>query len=121
MTNLRKVRYGLSSVASIGKALDHPLRVRALAALKNRELCVCELIQLFGLAASTVSKHMKVVADAGLVDRRRDGKWTYYSLPKNPDPAIDHALALVMSMVDDDPVVAKDRKQISTLDCTSEV
>ena len=79
---------GLSAVVKIGKAIDHPLRVRALAALRDRELCVCELVDLFGLAPSTVSKHMSLIADAGLVDRRRDGKWTYYSVPNDPPTPI---------------------------------
>ena len=78
MTNLRNKRHGVDSVTRIGKALDNPIRVRALAALRERELCVCEFIELFGLAPSTVSKHMRVIADAGLVDRRRAGKWTYW-------------------------------------------
>jgi ArsR family transcriptional regulator len=112
MTNIRNYRDGLSAVSRIGKALDHPLRVRALAALRDRELCVCELIELFRLAPSTVSKHMTIIADAGLVSRRRDGRWTYYALPEDPEPAIAHAIELVLLLVEDDPVVARDLQSI---------
>lgn len=120
MTKLRIRGSGVDTVARIGKAIDHPLRVRAIAALRDREFCVCELIELFGLAPSTVSKHMTIVADSGLVDRRRDGKWTYYSLPSDPEPAIAHAIDLLMTLVADDPIVVADRANTSGVRCGSE-
>ena len=120
MTNLLISHDGVNLVARIGKALDHPIRIRALAALRERELCVCELIGLFGLSPSTVSKHMSIVADAGLVYRRRDGKWTHYSLPEDPPEPVAHALAMVMSLVDDDPVIREDREHIPEVDCSLE-
>jgi len=119
MTILRTKESGVGAVTRIGKAIDHPLRVRALAALSERELCVCELIELLGLAPSTVSKHMSVVADAGLVDRRRRGKWTYYSLPSNPEEPVARAIALIMSFVEEDPVVLEDRRHIPSIRCST--
>ena len=113
-------RRGVDAAARIGKALDHPLRIRAIAALRDRELCVCELTELFGLAASTVSKHMSLIADAGLVDRRRDGKWTYYALPTESEPAIVHAIEAVLLLVKDDPVILEDRANIPRINCASE-
>jgi len=62
------------------KALSDPNRVRVLKLLQRGELCVCEIQNLLGLAQSTVSKHMKLLEDAGLVDRRRQGTWILYSL-----------------------------------------
>ena len=110
----------MSVVVKIGRAIDHPLRVRALAALRDRELCVCELVELFDLAPSTVSKHMSLIADAGLVDRRRDGKWTYYSVPREPPPPIAGALDFILSLAEDDETVAGDRKNIAKLECCGE-
>jgi ArsR family transcriptional regulator, arsenate/arsenite/antimonite-responsive transcriptional repressor len=63
------------------KALADENRVRVLLALKGGELCVCQITELFGLAASTVSKHLSILYRAGLVDSRKDGRWIYYSLP----------------------------------------
>lgn len=120
MTNLRSMQSGIEAAARIGKAIDHPLRIRALAVLREGELCVCELIELLGLAPSTISKHMSVIADAGLVDRRRDGRWTYYSIPKDPEPPIGQAVELVMTLVDDDPVVTEDRRNIPRIHCSAE-
>ncbi len=62
------------------KALSDPNRVRVVKLLQAEELCVCELQEVLGLAQSTVSKHMKILEDAGLVERKRQGTWIIYSL-----------------------------------------
>lgn len=62
------------------KALSDPNRVRALKLLEGGELCVCEVQQALGLAQSTVSRHMKLLEDAELLKRRREGSWIFYSL-----------------------------------------
>lgn len=62
------------------KALSDPNRVKALKALEKKELCVCELQPLLGISQPTVSKHMKIMEDAGLVKKRKEGQWAYYSL-----------------------------------------
>ena len=64
---------------AIVKALADENRVRALMALRERELCVCEIIELLGLAPSTVSKHLSILYQAGLLESRKDGRWVYYS------------------------------------------
>lgn len=120
MTKRSGRQSGVDTAARIGKAIDHPLRVRALAVLRDGELCVCELIDLLGLAPSTVSKHMSVIADAGLVDRRRDGRWTYYSLPEDPEPPIVQAIELVMTLVEDDPVATDDRRNLPRIRCCTD-
>ncbi len=62
----------------ISKALSDPSRVRVLLALKDRELCACQIIELLGLAASTVSKHMTILRQADLVESRKEGRWAWY-------------------------------------------
>src|SRR5436305_228160 len=63
----------------IGKALADATRVRILAALRGRELCVCELCDALEVSQSTLSTHLQVIRDAGLVQTRKQGKWTYYA------------------------------------------
>jgi ArsR family transcriptional regulator, arsenate/arsenite/antimonite-responsive transcriptional repressor len=62
----------------VARALSDPGRVRILLALRGRELCVCQIVELLGLAGSTVSKHMAVLRQARLVELRKDGHWAYY-------------------------------------------
>ena len=66
-------------VATI-KALSDPHRIRAVMALRDGELCVCRIIELLGLAPSTISKHMSILKLAGLVESRKEGRWVYYAL-----------------------------------------
>lgn len=67
------------------KALSDPNRVRVIKLLGTRELCVCELRQLIGLAQSTVSKHLKILEEAGLVTYRKDGSWIIYRLSQGEE------------------------------------
>ncbi len=81
---------------NITKALAEENRVRILLALKGRELCVCQLIELLELAPSTVSKHMSVLRQAGLVNGRKDGRWMYYRIAGEDSPAeVKEAIAWV--------------------------
>ncbi len=79
----------MRELVDVAKALSDPGRIRILLALKERELCVCQLTELLGLAPSTVSKHMAVLRQARLVDSRRDGRWAHYrrSGPDAPLPS----------------------------------
>jgi ArsR family transcriptional regulator len=65
---------------NISRALSDPARVRALAALRGGELCLCHFIALLGLSPSTVSKHLDILYQAGLVERRKVGRWCYFRL-----------------------------------------
>lgn len=66
--------------AQIIKALGHPSRLMMIDALAEGEKCVCELQQLVGADMSTVSKHLSVLRNAGLVDDRKQGLQVFYSL-----------------------------------------
>ena len=66
--------------ARIAKALAHPSRLLILDALRQGELCVCELTPLVGADQSTVSKHLAVLRQAGLVDDHKKGAQAYYRL-----------------------------------------
>src|ERR1017187_7221762 len=73
---------------NITKALSDENRLRMLMALRDGELCVCQLTELMGLAMSTVSKHLSILYQAGLVAARKDARWMYYSLPRKGVSAV---------------------------------
>jgi ArsR family transcriptional regulator len=69
--------------ATVYRALGDPTRVRLLslvAATPGGEACICDLTGAVSLAQPTVSHHMRVLRDAGLVHREQRGKWAYYSI-----------------------------------------
>ena len=98
---------------NITKALSYENRVRMLLALRKGELCVCQLAELLGLALSTVSKHLSILFQAGLVDSRKDGRWIYYRLPgKKADVAVREALDWVEKSLSDQAQVAEDARRL---------
>ena len=101
---------------SITKALSDENRVRALMALEDGELCVCQIIELLGLAPSTVSKHMAILHQAGLVETRKDGRWIYYRLADEPDlPCVRQALAMTLDCLGKDSRVREDAKAMKAV------
>ncbi len=72
-------------------------RVRELLALRHGQLCVCQIVELPQLAASTVSKHLSILWQAGLVESRKTGRWVYYMIPEDPDQRCRHALESIGS------------------------
>jgi ArsR family transcriptional regulator len=67
-------------MASIAKALADPVRLQLVDVLRRHagKVCVCELVPLFDLSQPTVSHHLKVLREAGLVESERRGLWAYY-------------------------------------------
>ncbi len=67
-------------VVAICKALGDANRLRIVQTLTKGEHCACELLETLQVTQPTLSHHMKILAEAGLILVRRDGKWMHYSL-----------------------------------------
>jgi ArsR family transcriptional regulator len=67
-------------LATAAKALGDPIRLQLVDVLRKHagKVCVCELVPLFDLSQPTVSHHLKVLREAGIVDSERQGLWAYY-------------------------------------------
>ena len=78
----------MREVVTIAKALSDENRLRILAVLEGRELCVCQVIALLGRAPSTVSKHLAILKQAHLVDGRKHGRWMSYRLADEEVPPV---------------------------------
>ena len=101
---------------NVVKALADENRVRALLALCQRELCVCQIIELLGLAPSTVSKHMSILKQARLVDSRKNGRWIYYRLADGDVPVeASEALACVRKSLSSDPQTRRDDARLKQI------
>jgi ArsR family transcriptional regulator, arsenate/arsenite/antimonite-responsive transcriptional repressor len=72
-----------AGLAQVFKALGDPVRLRLLSLIGARdggEVCVCDLTSAFDLSQPTISHHLKVLREAGLIDSERRGTWVYYRL-----------------------------------------
>jgi ArsR family transcriptional regulator, arsenate/arsenite/antimonite-responsive transcriptional repressor len=67
-------------IARLAKALGDPVRIELVDVLRKHagKVCVCELVPLFDLSQPTISHHLKVLREAGLVESERQGLWAYY-------------------------------------------
>ena len=98
---------------NMAKALSDENRVRALMMLSRGELCVCQLIEMLGLAPSTVSKHISILRQARLVEARKQGRWMYYRLPDEDSPKVAlQAIEWVKSSLIRDKRIRADAKEV---------
>ena len=95
---------------AITKSLSDRNRVRVLMFLRGGELCVCQLMEMLGLAPSTVSKHMSILYQAGLVETRKEGRWTYYRLSDSPSPIIQGSLGWIEKSLSREAQIVADAK-----------
>jgi ArsR family transcriptional regulator, arsenate/arsenite/antimonite-responsive transcriptional repressor len=67
-------------MAVVAKAIADPVRLQLVDVLRKHagKVCVCELIPLFDLSQSTISHHLKILREAGVVDSEKQGLWTFY-------------------------------------------
>jgi ArsR family transcriptional regulator len=106
----------LRQLMPVTKALADETRVRMLLALRGGELCVCQITGLFGLAPSTISKHLSLLYRAQLVNSRKAGRWMYYALAgKDAAPEVREALSWLEKAAAEDPRVSKDRVRLKKL------
>jgi ArsR family transcriptional regulator len=103
-------------ILAITRALADENRLRALACLRIGELCVCQIIELLGLAASTVSRHLWILRQAGLIEGRKEGRWMYYRLA-GPDapPAARAAIDWLMTVLPSEKRIAEDARRLKLI------
>lgn len=89
------------------KALSDPNRVKVVKMLQQKPMCVCEIQAALGLAQPTVSRHLKVLEDAGLVQSRKEGLWVNYSLSGGDSPYAATLLGNLKHWLGDDPEVRR--------------
>ena len=88
------------------KALSDPNRVMLLKLLQKREMCVCEIRAALGIAQPTASKHLKILENAGLVGRKKEGLWVNYSLSDGgQSPYAASHLGNLRHWLNDDPEI----------------
>jgi len=107
----------IRNYADVYRALAEPNRLRIIKMLEVKPLCVCEITEVLQLAASTVSKHLSILRDAGLIIDQKDGKWVNYCLNDSPDQhQVRQLLNLLAEELADDKVVRADAKKAAVVD-----
>jgi DNA-binding transcriptional ArsR family regulator len=106
----------MRQLMAVIKALADENRVRILLALQNRELCVCQIVELLRLAQSTVSKHLSILHQAGLIDSRKEGRWMFYRAADPDSPVEAREIAATVSrLLASNPQAAEDAKRLKEI------
>jgi ArsR family transcriptional regulator len=97
------------------RAAGEGTRLRILALLNEGELAVGELAQALGQSQPRVSRHLKLLTDAGLVERAPEGAWVFYRLPRLQSPERQFAEAALAMLDPADPVVVRDAQRLDAI------
>jgi ArsR family transcriptional regulator len=106
----------MKTFLNLTKALADESRVRLLLALRGGELCACQLTELLQLAPSTVSKHLFLLKNAGLLESRKDGRWIYFQLADKGAPvAVREAIDWVIKSLGRSPAAMTDSRRLKVI------
>jgi ArsR family transcriptional regulator len=98
------------------KALSDPNRVKIIKMLQEKSLCVCELQSALMIAQPTVSKHLKILEEADLVNSQKEGLWVNYYLCDGKDsPYVASLLGSLKHWLDEDPLILELVKRLPTI------
>jgi len=99
------------------KAISDQNRIRILKMLQNKTMCVCEITHVLKLATSTVSNHLSILKEAGLLIEKKEGKWIYYNINNNSkDNFINSIIAMLNLWFEDEKTIEEDRIKSSNCD-----
>ena len=104
---------GMIELVQTAKAFADPSRVRILVALRQGELCVCELCDALAITQSTLSTHLQVTRKAGLVSARKQGKWMYYTLAPQAEGLVHSLFQFFAKSLRADATLRRDAKNLT--------
>lgn len=111
MTNYKNNNF--KTAVTIAKALADETRLRALMLLADGPLCLCQIVEILGLAPSTISKHMSILQQAGLVTGRKKGRWMHFAWSNGDNsPQARQALDWMNGTLRDDEQIGRDRQRL---------
>jgi DNA-binding transcriptional ArsR family regulator len=101
------------TAVSIAKALADETRLRALMLLADGPLCLCQIVEILGLAHSTISKHMSILQQAGLVTSQKKGRWMHFAWSNgDSSPDARQALDWINGTLSNDDQISRDRQRL---------
>ena len=111
----------MKGLTRVFKALADTTRLRIIKMLQKKNLCVCELQEVLGIAQSSVSHHLKILENAGLVEHEKCGQWVDYKITAENDALPENTYARTMlhhldSWIENNPQIRKDRGLMAVVD-----
>jgi ArsR family transcriptional regulator len=99
------------------KALSDKTRITIIKMLQSRTLCVCELVDVLQVSQPTVSKHLRILEDAGLVGSKKQGMWTNFFLAADQrNPYAEHLLRKLHNWLEEEPRIIDAKRKSAKVD-----
>ncbi|MCX5817489.1 MAG: metalloregulator ArsR/SmtB family transcription factor [Proteobacteria bacterium] len=105
----------MEQLTQMYKALSEDMRLRVVMLLTHGEICVCDLMAIFGESQSKVSRHLAYLKHSGLVRSKRVGTWMHYSLRESLDSTIDAQITFMKQQLSQLPVFLRDEERIQDI------
>jgi ArsR family transcriptional regulator, arsenate/arsenite/antimonite-responsive transcriptional repressor len=94
----------MKDLIRVMKALSDPCRVKIVKMLQRRTMCVCEMKEALHIPQPSVSKHLKILENAGLIDHRKDGLWVdYFTTDGSRSPYVASLLGNLRHWMEEEP------------------
>ncbi|WP_176083243.1 metalloregulator ArsR/SmtB family transcription factor [Martelella sp. HB161492] len=106
--------FGLDELVEVLKAAGEPSRLRLLSLLASADLTVSDLTDILGQSQPRISRHLKLLGEAGLVDRYQEGAWAYFRL-REDGSAVSLARQLLANAASDDPTLLRDTARLAAV------
>lgn len=104
----------MENKVDVYKALGDSNRLRILSMLSVRDLCVCEINAVLNVSMSTISSHLKILRNAGLVTSKKDGRWIIYSLNEK-DSSVLNIIRQSVGFIAKEQEVMEDIEKLKTV------
>jgi ArsR family transcriptional regulator len=92
----------VEELLAIARTLGDTTRIRIVAALRNGELCVCELVDALDISQSSLSTHLQMCRQVGVLTARKEGRWIYYSISTCYAPLIERIFSELQTLASDE-------------------
>ena len=105
----------MKEVLRLLAALADPTRLRLIRLLLRQELCVCELVDTLGMPQYKISRHLRILRAAGLVEARRNGRWMHYRVCRRGEPneLLGGLFKVLADHLEDSPEAKRDDDRLS--------
>lgn len=108
--------HDLKNVEKIIKALADKNRIRIIYLLKaKKELCVCEITDIIGLSQPTISSHLKLLENAGLIESHKEGLWVNYNINSQLDPFSSELIEMIYKDLEKDKQIVYGLKKLKNI------
>jgi ArsR family transcriptional regulator, arsenate/arsenite/antimonite-responsive transcriptional repressor len=106
----------MRELLAITRALDNEHRLRILMSVRAGEVCLCHLAEVLRLAPSTVSRHVELLRQAGLVEVRKEGRWHHYRLAgRDASPEVRAAIRWISKALADEADISADLTRLDRI------